>query len=76
MSERAGAVLRNRDPGGKVIRAIRTSPAFDGGSRCVVAARVVVNGLAVALVVLILPGVRAGTGHPALGYLVLGAILG
>jgi hypothetical protein len=41
-----------------------------------VAARVVVNGLAVALVVLILPGVRVGTGHPALGYLVLGAILG
>jgi putative membrane protein len=41
-----------------------------------VAARVVVNGLVVALVVLVLPGVRESTGHPALGYLVLGAILG
>jgi putative membrane protein len=42
----------------------------------VVAARVVVNGLAVALVVAILPGVRESTGHPVLGYLALGAIFG
>ena len=42
----------------------------------VLAARVVVNGIAVALVVLILPGVRESTGHPALGYLALGAIFG
>ncbi len=42
----------------------------------VVAARVVVNGLAVALVVLIMPGVHESTGHPVLGYLLLGAIFG
>jgi putative membrane protein len=42
----------------------------------VVAARVVVNGLALALVVLILPGVRESAGHPVLGYLALGAIFG
>ena len=42
----------------------------------VIGARVVVNGLAVALVVLILPGVRESTGNPALGYLALGAIFG
>ena len=42
----------------------------------VVAARVVINGLAVALVVLTLPGVRESTGHPVLGYLLLGAIFG
>lgn len=42
----------------------------------VVAARIIVNGLAVALVVLILPGVRESTGHPLLGYLLLGAIFG
>jgi putative membrane protein len=42
----------------------------------VVAARVAVNGLAVALVVAILPGVRESTGNPVLGYLALGAIFG
>jgi hypothetical protein len=30
----------------------------------------------VALVVLVLPGVNEGTGHPVLGYLALGAIFG
>jgi hypothetical protein len=35
--------------------------------RRVNAARVVVNGFAVPLVVLILPGVRESTGHPVLG---------
>ncbi len=42
----------------------------------VIAARVVVNGVAVALVVLLLPWVRVSTGHPVLGYLALGAIFG
>jgi len=42
----------------------------------VLAAGVVVNGGAVALVVLVLPGVRESTGHPVLGYLALGAIFG
>ena len=42
----------------------------------VVAARVVVNGLAVALVVAILPGVRESTHHPVLAYVALGAIFG
>ncbi len=42
----------------------------------VLAARIVVNGLAVALVVLILPGVRASTSHPVLGYLFLGVLFG
>ena len=42
----------------------------------VIAARTVVNGVAVALVVLLLPGVRENTGHPVLGYLALGAIFG
>ncbi|HET8978708.1 MAG TPA: phage holin family protein [Solirubrobacteraceae bacterium] len=42
----------------------------------VIAARIVVNGLAVALVVLVLPGVRENTQHPVLGYLALGAIFG
>jgi putative membrane protein len=42
----------------------------------VVVARVVVNALAVAIVVLALPGVKESSGHPVLGYLALGAVLG
>jgi putative membrane protein len=42
----------------------------------VLAGRVVVNGLAVALVVLLLPGVWENTGRPVVGYLALGAIVG
>ena len=42
----------------------------------VVATRIIVNGLAVAAVVLVLPGVHETTGHPVLGYLLLGAIFG
>ena len=42
----------------------------------VTAGRVVVNGLAVAFVVVLLPGVWEHTGHPVLGYLALGAIFG
>ena len=42
----------------------------------VTAGRVVVNGLAVAFVVVLLPGVWENTGHPVLGYLALGAIFG
>lgn len=42
----------------------------------VVVGRVVVNALALALVVLLLPGVHETTGHPVLGYLVLGALFG
>ncbi len=42
----------------------------------VIAARVVVNGVAVALVVLALPWVRVSTSHPVLAYLALGAIFG
>lgn len=42
----------------------------------VVAARVVVNGLAVALIVLVLPGVQVTIGHPVLGYLAIGAVFG
>jgi putative membrane protein len=58
-------------------RSLRASYArFHRAPWRVVAARVVVNALAVALVVSILPGVRESTGHPALGYLALGAILG
>ena len=38
--------------------------------------RVLVNALALALVVLVLPGVHESTGHPVLGYLVLGALFG
>jgi putative membrane protein len=37
---------------------------------------VVVNALAVALVVLILPGVKEYAAHPLAGYLVLGALFG
>jgi putative membrane protein len=37
---------------------------------------VVVNALAVALVVLILPGVKEYAAHPLVGYLVLGALFG
>lgn len=63
-------------------------PAQAGGSRAqalrrihrapwrVVAARVLVNGLAVAAVVLLLPGVRETTGRPVVGYLLLGALFG
>ncbi len=40
------------------------------------AAGVVVNGVAVALVVLILPGLKESTSHPVLGYVALGAIFG
>lgn len=39
-------------------------------------ARVLVNALAVALVVLALPGVHETTGKPVVGFLVLGAIFG
>jgi putative membrane protein len=42
----------------------------------VLAGRVVVNAIAVALVVAVLPGVRESTGHPVFGYLVLGAVFG
>jgi putative membrane protein len=42
----------------------------------VLAGRVVVNGLTVALVVFLLPGVWENTGRPVLGYLALGAICG
>jgi len=42
----------------------------------VLAGRVMVNALALALVVLALPGVHETTGHPVLGYLVLGALFG
>ena len=38
--------------------------------------RIVVNALALAIVVLVLPGVHENTGHPVLGYLVLGALFG
>ena len=39
-------------------------------------ARVVVNALAVALVVLVLPGVEVTVDHPVLGYLAIGAVFG
>lgn len=42
----------------------------------VLVARVVVNGLALALTVLLLPGVEENTDHPVLGYLALGALFG
>jgi putative membrane protein len=42
----------------------------------VLAARVVVNGSALALVVAVLPGVTVSVHHRVLGYLVLGAVLG
>ena len=42
----------------------------------VLVASVVVNGGAVALVVLLLPGLKENTGHPVLGYLALGVIFG
>jgi putative membrane protein len=42
----------------------------------VTAGRVLVNALAVALVVLILPGVKEYADHPLLGYLLLGALFG
>lgn len=42
----------------------------------VVVARVVVNGLAVALVVAVLPGVAVTVDHPVVGYLVIGAAFG
>jgi uncharacterized membrane protein YvlD (DUF360 family) len=38
--------------------------------------RIVVNALAVALVVLVLPGVKEYSHHPLVGFLVLGALFG
>jgi uncharacterized membrane protein YvlD (DUF360 family) len=42
----------------------------------VLAGRIVLNGIAVALVVALLPGVQEHTGRPVLGYLAIGALLG
>ena len=42
----------------------------------VVVARVIVNALALALTVLVLPGVQESSSHPVLGYLALGALFG
>jgi putative membrane protein len=42
----------------------------------VTAGRVLVNALAVALVVLVLPGVKEYADHPFLGYVLLGALFG
>jgi putative membrane protein len=42
----------------------------------VLAGRIVINGLAAALVVLLLPGIHVSTGYPVLGYLAIGAVLG
>jgi putative membrane protein len=42
----------------------------------VTAGRVVVNAVAVALVVLILPGLRVYADHPVLGFVLLGALFG
>jgi len=42
----------------------------------VLVGRVVVNALALAIVVLLLPGVHESTGRPVLGFLVLGALFG
>lgn len=42
----------------------------------VILARVIVNAIAVAVVVLALPGVHETTGKPVVGFLVLGALFG
>ncbi len=42
----------------------------------VVFARVIANAVAVALTVLVLPGVQENSGYPVLGYLALGALFG
>jgi len=63
---------RNVDPGAERAPRVKLRRA----PWRVLAARVVVNGIAVALVVLILPGVKESTGHPVLGYVALGAIFG
>jgi putative membrane protein len=42
----------------------------------VLAGRIVVNAIAVALVEVLLPGVRANPVHPVLGYLAVGVLLG
>ena len=42
----------------------------------VVVVRVIANAIAVAITVLIVPGLDENTGHPVLGYLALGALFG
>lgn len=72
---RSGSAVQRRGPG---------SAPRAGGSRLhlrrapwrVLVGRVVVNGLAVALVVAVLPGVVVSVRHRVLAYLVLGAVLG
>jgi putative membrane protein len=90
-AEMAAAMSVGGKPGGQVGEPLRLGRAERGpegrqahASRVhlhrrpwrVLAAGVVVNGGAVALVVLVLPGVKESTGHPVLGYLALGAIFG
>jgi putative membrane protein len=68
-----GELERPAQAGGsraRAVRRVRRAP------RRVVAARIIVNGLAVAAVVLVLPGVHETTGHPLLGYLLFGALFG
>jgi putative membrane protein len=71
---RGVALERRRRPGG--VRAGAAPVRLRRAPWRVVVARVVVNALAVALVVLVLPGVQVTVRHPVLGYLAIGAVFG
>jgi putative membrane protein len=68
-----GELERPAQAGGSGARAMRR---IHRAPWRVVAARVLVNGLAVAVVVLVLPGVRETTARPVLGYVLMGALFG